>query len=67
MRMLHGRGMRVLRVQRLDRVIDDYVGAYQENGTTLIAAVMGCRRRNMAWTDLKRLFAYGMTEFEKAD
>ena len=44
-----------------------YVGAYQENGTTLIAAVMGCRRRNMAWTDLKRLFAYGMTEFEKAD
>ena len=44
-----------------------YVGAYQENGTPLIAAVMGCRRRNMAWTDLKRLFAYGMTEFEKAD
>lgn len=41
-----------------------YVGAYQENGTTLIAAVMGCRSRNMAWTDLKRLFAYGMTEFE---
>ena len=37
-----------------------YVGAYQENGVTLIAAVMGCRRRNMAWTDLKRLFAYGM-------
>ena len=41
-----------------------YVGAYQENGTTLIAAVMGCRTRNMAWTDLKRLFAYGMTEYE---
>ena len=37
-----------------------YVGAYQENGVTLIAAVMGCRGRNMAWTDLKRLFAYGM-------
>ena len=37
-----------------------YVGAYQENGITLIAAVMGCRGRNMAWTDLKRLFAYGM-------
>lgn len=37
-----------------------YVGAYQENGITLIAAVMGGRRRNMAWTDLKRLFAYGM-------
>lgn len=37
-----------------------YVGAYQENGVTLIAAVMGGRRRNMAWTDLKRLFAYGM-------
>lgn len=38
-----------------------YVGAYQENGVTLIAAVMGGRRRNMAWTDLKRLFAYGMS------
>ena len=37
-----------------------YVGAYQENGVTLIAAVLGGRTRNMAWTDLKRLFAYGM-------
>lgn len=37
-----------------------YVGAYQENGITLIAAVMGDRQRNMAWTDLRRLFAYGM-------
>lgn len=37
-----------------------YVGAYQENGITLIAAVMGSCGRNMAWTDLKRLFAYGM-------
>ena len=37
-----------------------YVGAYQENGVTLIAAVMGGRGRNMAWTDMKRLFAYGM-------
>ena len=37
-----------------------YVGAYQEKGITLIAAVMGGRGRNMAWTDLKRLFAYGM-------
>ena len=37
-----------------------YVGAYQENGITLIAAVMGGPRRNMAWMDLKRLFAYGM-------
>ena len=37
-----------------------YVGAYQENGVTLIAAIMGGRGRNMAWTDLKRLFAYGM-------
>lgn len=41
-----------------------YVGAYQENGVTLLAAVMGCRTRNMAWTDLKKLFAYGMTESE---
>ena len=37
-----------------------YVGAYQKNSVTLIAAVMGGRGRNMAWTDLKRLFAYGM-------
>jgi D-alanyl-D-alanine carboxypeptidase len=41
-----------------------YVGAYQENGVTLIAAVMGGRYRNMAWTDLKRLFAYGMAVTE---
>jgi len=38
-----------------------YVGAYQENGVTLIAAVMGCPWRSMAWTDLRRLFAYGMS------
>ena len=44
-----------------------YVGAYQENGVTLIAAVMGGRGRNMAWTDLRRLFAYGMTAAEAAD
>jgi len=46
-----------------------YVGAYQENGVTLIAAVMGDVRRNMAWTDLKRLFAYGMAVLsgEQAD
>ena len=37
-----------------------YVGAYQEDGVTLIAAVMGGQWRNMAWADLKRLFAYGM-------
>ena len=41
-----------------------YVGAYQENGVTLIAAVMGGRTRNMAWTDMKRLFAYGMAVSE---
>ena len=41
-----------------------YVGAYQENGITLIAAVMGGRGRNMAWTDLRRLFAYGMAVSE---
>ncbi len=41
-----------------------YVGAYQEKGVTLIAAVMGGRGRNMAWTDLKRLFAYGMAVSE---
>ena len=38
-----------------------YVGAYQENGVTLIAAVMGGPWRSMAWTDLRWLFAYGMT------
>ena len=37
-----------------------YVGAYQEDGVTLIAAVMGGQWRNMAWTDLRRMFAYGM-------
>ncbi len=37
-----------------------YVGAYQENGVTLIAAVLGGQGRNLIWTDLKRLFAYGM-------
>lgn len=42
-----------------------YVGACQENGITLIAAVMGGRWRNMAWTDLKRLFAYGMAVSEE--
>ena len=42
-----------------------YVGAYQESGITLIAAVVGDRRRNMAWTDLKRLFAYGMAVTQK--
>lgn len=38
-----------------------YVGAYQENGTTLIAVVLGGRTRNQAWSDLQKLFAYGMT------
>ena len=37
-----------------------YVGAYQENGVTLIAAVLGGRGRYMAWKDMKRLFSYGM-------
>ena len=41
-----------------------YVGAYQENGVTLIASVMGDKWRNMAWTDLRRLFAYGMKTVE---
>ena len=42
-----------------------YVGAYQESGITLIASVMGGQGRNMAWTDLKRLFAYGMAKTMK--
>ena len=46
-----------------------YVGAYQDQGVTLLAAVMGGWSRNMAWTDLKRLFAYGMavTEAERTE
>lgn len=44
-----------------------FVGAYQENGVTLIAAVMGGRGRNMAWTDLRRLFAYGMAAAAAAE
>ena len=44
-----------------------YVGAYQEDGITLIAAVMGGRGRNMAWTDLRRLFAYGMAMEKTAE
>jgi D-alanyl-D-alanine carboxypeptidase len=44
-----------------------YVGVYQENGITLIAAVMGGRERNMAWTDLRRLFAYGMAMEKTAE
>lgn len=36
-----------------------YVGAAQDDGRTLIAVVLGARTRNQAWTDLKRLFAYG--------
>ncbi len=38
-----------------------YVGACQEDGKTLIAAVMGCAGKQSAWTDLRRLFAYGMS------
>ena len=37
-----------------------FAGAYQEKGVTLIAVVMGGQGRNMAWTDLRRLYAYGM-------
>ena len=36
-----------------------FVGAYQQNGRTLIAVILGAPSRNRAWTDLKRLFAYG--------
>lgn len=37
-----------------------YAGTYQENGTTLIAVVLGGRTRNQAWSDLRKLFACGM-------
>ena len=36
-----------------------YVGAAQKDGHTLIAVVLDAPTRNRAWTDLKRLFAYG--------
>lgn len=36
-----------------------YVGAAQRDGRTLIAVVLGAPTRNRAWTDLRRLFAYG--------
>ena len=36
-----------------------YVGAAQRNGQTLIAVILDAPTRNRAWTDLKRLFAYG--------
>ena len=41
-----------------------YVGAYQEDDITLIAVVLGGRTRNMAWTDLKHLFSYGMKQMK---
>ncbi len=41
-----------------------FVGAYQEEGRTLIAAVLGCNGRISAWTDLRRLFSYGMTRLK---
>ena len=37
-----------------------FVGAYQKNDRTLIAVILGAPSRNRAWSDLKRLFAYGM-------
>lgn len=36
-----------------------FVGAAQRNGKTLVAVVLNCRTRNMAWADLRHLFDYG--------
>ena len=41
-----------------------YVGAAQRNGQTLIAVILDAPTRNRAWTDLKRLFAYGCAFLE---
>ena len=41
-----------------------YVGAAQRNGQTLIAVILDAPTRNRAWTDLKRLFAYGFAFLE---
>ncbi len=37
-----------------------YVGAYQMSGRTLIAVVLNVPSSTRAWSDLRRLFAYGM-------
>lgn len=39
-----------------------YVGAAENNGRQLIAVVLDCRTRNMAWEDMKRLFNYGFAQ-----
>ena len=36
-----------------------YVGAAAQGQRQLIAVVMDCRTRNMAWDDMKRLFNLG--------
>ena len=36
----------------------------QRNGQTLIAVILDAPTRNRAWTDLKRLFAYGFAFLE---
>lgn len=36
-----------------------FVGAAERNGRTLIAVVLNCRTRAMAWADLAHLFDYG--------
>ena len=41
-----------------------YVGAAQRNGQSLIAVILDAPTRNRAWTDLKRLFAYGFAFLE---
>lgn len=38
-----------------------FVGAAERNGRTLIAVVLNCRTRNMAWADLAHLFDYGFS------
>ena len=39
-----------------------YVGAAEKNGRQLIAVVLDCRTRNMAWEDMKRLFNHGFAQ-----
>ncbi|MGI6695639.1 MAG: peptidoglycan-binding protein [Christensenellales bacterium] len=39
-----------------------YVGAAGKEGRQLLAVVLDCRTRGMAWDDMKRLFNYGFTK-----
>lgn len=41
-----------------------YVGAYQNDGKTMIAVVLGENGKYHGWRDIKKLFSYGLTQYE---